>query len=383
MQALNTVLNQIRSGSHECVSNFTQLTPEHISFIASELIKNTTLRRLNLKTNYTGSVGLAELSRVLFENTTLEELILSDNYLLCGALEVYPNGNLKSYLTSQFDGLRIFCQALTFNKTLRYLDLSFNLLGSDGIIIISNSLVENTTLEVLKLNHTGIEYHGSCAIGNALAVNTGLHELSLKHNSIKSGFEFIAKGLQKNKSLKILRLDYNLIGQYFMLAYYSLVDALRMNNSLEILDLSDNNIGEIESSCIIEALINNTTLRELNLSGNSIGSKGAKAVTNLLLHNSTIITLDLFNTNLDESDGWMISQALEKNFQLRFLVIGGNQISNDLSEIFKYQLRINHIRRCSVLKMLLCRWIKPLRDSHLLGFDRMILSKILYPMINI
>jgi len=383
MTALHTVLNQIRSGSTDCVSNFTQLTPEHVSVIASELMKNATLRRLDLKTNYTGSIGLTELSKVLFDNTTLEELILSDNYLLSGAIEVYPNGNLKSYLTSQYDGLRLFCNALTFNKTLRYLDLSFNLLSSDGIIIVAESLVQNTALEVLKLNHTGIEYHGSCAIGNALVLNTGLRELWLKHNSIRNGFEFIAKGLQKNKTLRILRLDYNLIGQYCMSSYYSLVDALRMNNSLEVLDLSDNQIGEIESACILEALINNTTLRDLNLSANPIGTRGAKAISDLLIHNSTIDTLDLFNTDLDESDGWIISEALEKNSRLKFLIIGGNQISNELSKLFKYQLKINHIRRCASLKILLCRWIKQRRDTHPLGFDRMILSKIIYPMLDI
>ena len=51
--------------------------------------------------------------------------------------------------------------ALAFNRSLRYLDLSFNKLGRDGGLAVGHALIDNPSLETLVLSYTGLEAQGA------------------------------------------------------------------------------------------------------------------------------------------------------------------------------------------------------------------------------
>ena len=47
--------------------------------------------------------------------------------------------------------------SLAVNKSLRFIDLSFNKLGREGGLALGQALLTNTTLETLNLSYTGLE----------------------------------------------------------------------------------------------------------------------------------------------------------------------------------------------------------------------------------
>lgn len=64
---------------------------------------------------------------------------------------------------------------------------------------------------------------------------------------------------------------------------------LRTNNTLELLDLTGNKIGNIGVKAICEALLDNTSLKVLNIKDNQITDEGAKAIAHLLSINKGLL----------------------------------------------------------------------------------------------
>lgn len=382
---IETILAQIASGTHTIRANCSKLNPENIQTMIPYLRKYPTVQKLELKSNYIGAQGLVHFSEWLIESPQLDELNLADNYLTCGEIEMYPNGNLKCYLTSQFEGLRKFCPSLT---TLRSLDLSFNLLGTDGIQIIMENLSKNTTLEELKLNHMYIDYDCVQIIGTFLSTNTNLRELWLKHNRIGNGFRHIADALQTNRTLQVLKLNCNSIGRpigrisrdgSIVPAIQSLADALRINTGLESLDLTDNYIDECGAIEIARALRHNSSLRKLAFAENTIGDEGAKEFANTLRYNSTLFYLDMFNTEIDDEGGQALIDVVLRNNTIRYLNLSGNDLSNALITTCAYRVHTNQNRYRRVMKLMLCKWFDD--KNSIFQMDWMILLHILYPML--
>ena len=102
-------------------------------------------------------------------------------------------------------------------------------------------------------------------IGEALKANNTLTYLSLSNNNI-TDVQSIGELLKTNNTLETLRLDNNNITDV-----QSIGDALKTNNTLKYLSLGINNItddGGIQS--IIDGLKTNNTLRWLRLSNNQL-----------------------------------------------------------------------------------------------------------------
>ncbi|KAJ1421524.1 hypothetical protein B484DRAFT_305777, partial [Ochromonadaceae sp. CCMP2298] len=57
----------------------------------------------------------------------------------------------------RLEGAADLCQSLSINRTLTYLDLSFNSLGSMGGIALGDALQENSVLKTLSVANNGID----------------------------------------------------------------------------------------------------------------------------------------------------------------------------------------------------------------------------------
>lgn len=51
----------------------------------------------------------------------------------------------------RLDSANQLCQSVRVNKSLTYLDLSYNALGTEGGLILGSSLIENKCLKVIKI----------------------------------------------------------------------------------------------------------------------------------------------------------------------------------------------------------------------------------------
>ena len=76
------------------------------------------------------------------------------------------------------------CESLSVNKTLTYLDLSFNALGCEGGIALGSSLQDNKTLRYLLVANNALDSRACIAICAGILENHALKEITLDGNPI-------------------------------------------------------------------------------------------------------------------------------------------------------------------------------------------------------
>ena len=105
----------------------------------------------------------------------------------------------------RLDSANQLCDAMRVNRTLTYLDLSYNALGTEGGLRLGSSLLENKTLKVLQSKTLNFESQQTCCCSQSLLV---------AHNSLDSiACTTICAGVLENEGLVKLVLDGNPIGE--------------------------------------------------------------------------------------------------------------------------------------------------------------------------
>lgn len=184
--------------------------------IAAGLSGNKVLTELNLDNNDIRSVGCEAISLALADNQSLTSLYLSKN---------------------RIDDIGLLCQSVSTHSLLRYLNLEANNINNAQAIHLQHMLRRNHVLEELNLARNNIS-------------DEGIHYLSL--------------GLARNFGLLRLILSRNTISDK---AADSFAFALRHNNTLEVLDISDNNgITALGAQNIHKGLVENVSMLEFKIS---------------------------------------------------------------------------------------------------------------------
>ncbi|XP_068681939.1 protein NLRC3-like [Montipora foliosa] len=177
------------------------------------------------------------------------------------------------------------------------------------------------------------------AFSQALAVNTSLTILDLSHNSIGAkGATSFSQALALNTSLTTLNLTDNSIGAE---GASLLSQALAVNTSLTTLNLTDNSIGAEGASSLSQALAVNTSLTTLYLSFNSIGDEGATSLSQALAVNTSLTTLDLSFNSIGDEGATSLSQALAVNTSLTTLDLSFNSIGDEGATSLSQTLAVN------------------------------------------
>jgi Ran GTPase-activating protein (RanGAP) involved in mRNA processing and transport len=153
----------------------------------------------------------------------------------------------------------VFQEALEFNDTLVFLDLSYNLLESAGTQVLLRSVKINTRLYELDISNCQIPPKAGTAIMKALKENTALGKLILHSNKLKDkGVIQISKAFASNKTLKYLDLDSNEITSK---GVKELGQAMRRNRGLEKLSIANNPwVYETEEPFILKKMRDTTQI---------------------------------------------------------------------------------------------------------------------------
>jgi Ran GTPase-activating protein (RanGAP) involved in mRNA processing and transport len=203
------------------------------------------------------------------------------------------------------EGLKHLGDALAVNKGLKRLYLGNNKqIGDEGCILLASSLKRSTTLGVLDLTNCDIGSKGAKALGAALALNKSLHTLYLSENPAigVDGMKELAAGLVDNKKLKILDVGNCGIGDDGCIA---LAELLSKSNVVEQLFLRKNNISEKGSAALADSLANkNRSLKLLNLDYNTIGDVGARPFMLAIRENDVIEKIEFDDKSI--SDDWKL-----------------------------------------------------------------------------
>ncbi|XP_053365174.1 protein phosphatase 1 regulatory subunit 37 [Clarias gariepinus] len=186
------------------------------------------------------------------------------------------------------------------------------------------ALKKNIALQELYLCDNKLNsFHDSMQLGELLEYNRTLQTLDLSNNAISdSGLEELSDGLRGQKAgLRTLVLHNNQITHRGMTHLGSVLPFLR---TLEMLDLSDNDLEDRGLHTLKEAIICNRSITRLVLASVKITCEGAVVLAEILAETRFLQTLDV-RQNLILTGGLMaFALALKLNHTLVHLDLDQN-----------------------------------------------------------
>ena len=319
--------------------------------------QNPSLRERKIDGNSLNDKQLGQLIKKILEPNNISHLTVEDNAIGTETITfianfLVKNSSLRSLdlgeptLNLDKDDILTITKALHNNTNLKALGL-----GGDGwiwdenFVVFFESLKNNTSLRILKLIGTGIDWAGGESLAKYLDNNQHLTHIDISINSIgNTGISAIADALKNNNSLTHLIADNNDIENDEL---EIVAEMLLKNTSLKNISLRgaihselsfDENYFEDDSeynvskgvTAIAKALKENQSLEYIDLGDRIIGDKGCIALAKALEVNSTLTHLSLRDSYITESGVRALSKALETNKSLKVLDLCRINISNDL-----------------------------------------------------
>jgi hypothetical protein len=253
------------------------------------------IHSINLKDNNLTDKSLGPILRELFKIKQLISVNLTKNIMgpvaakcLRGFLQ-HPECSLEQLILSDSDvddtECSEFFDALVGNKSLKYLDMSNNLLGKE---------------ENLNTVKPSFETGGE-AIARVLAANQcALETLLIGWNMIRlDGAIDLGASLATNNVLTYLDLSFNSIG---IDGGLTIADSIQQNKTLRTLLLKNNNIGAVAALTLAVGILENKGLNYIALDGNPIGVEGSKAMMTVPVLTSSRVLVSMRNCNVTMRD---------------------------------------------------------------------------------
>jgi hypothetical protein len=274
---------------HQCMG-------DHGGILLAESLKDLPyLAELNIRDNKLTDTGLTAIIHSLRDCPSLTSLDVSENKIddeAAAAISSYltsPDCKLVTLVLRKSDvddnEIGRFIRAILMCETLRDIDLSSNLLGSN----------QNRTPLHPELTS------GGQVLGDLLQdKRCKIQSLKLAWNMIRfDSAVALMYSLRSAHSLTDLDLSYNGIGQD---GAEVLGNSLHCNSHLRRILLSNNNITPRGCFCICTGIRTNQTLQLIDLSNNPIGEKGLHAAMMLVTEMGDKITVDLRGCSIRTKD---------------------------------------------------------------------------------
>mmetsp|Transcript_572 Transcript_572/g.701 ORF Transcript_572/g.701 Transcript_572/m.701 type:complete len:394 (-) Transcript_572:3586-4767(-) len=210
----------------------------------------------------------------------------------------------------------------TIRERKDYAFLSLYFFTSDEAQVIHDALIENTTLRFLSMPNCYAGRRKFVPIINALRNNPACQvvTLDISDNRLEdSGIEMVAEYLKRSTIIESVALKQNRItgGD----GATALAEVLRRNNSIKVLDISNNRIEAEGIAKIDEALATNNTLEELGISDNSLGAEGVANMRNMIVNNRSLKKIMLQYNNIGEDGALSLATFLQANDSLENVVL--------------------------------------------------------------
>jgi hypothetical protein len=192
---------------------------------------------------------------------------------------------------------------LADNTALRTMDLSCCFLPDDELSVLLEALVGHPSLEELDLSRNSAQQATPQSLASMMQhEECKLQSVDFREQSLEKEEELditaVARALEVNDTLEILRLSNNRLGDNQVVA---LAHGLRANSCLQELDLQWNVITEKGLNFLTEALPDISALEVLLLGGNAFGEDGYNMMESLPEDDESIQTVN--ERDLQESWG--------------------------------------------------------------------------------
>ena len=260
------------------------LRPEVVGLIICGLHHNTTLEWLNMGISLPTMISDSD-SHFSLQNTISLASVLRTNHTLAYLRLIHCD--------IDSDGACQLAKALCTNDTLQKLILDRNPIGVKGATAFAEMLRTNHTLVDLNLLRCNIDSDGACQLASALCTNDTLQKLDLWGNLIgMKGATAFAEMLRNNHTLVnfhlgawqdyLVYIDIDSDGEVRSAACWK-----SKSDTLQELNPEDKPIGVEGATAFAEMLLKNESLKVLNLLDDFIGEEGAQKLIHSLKHNTT------------------------------------------------------------------------------------------------
>lgn len=249
------------------------------------------LKRISIKRNDFGIVTGKKLVNI-FKNTKNYEYIdlsynpFNQNESISSSICVLLKGNDNLFHLGINDSSKDGAiRLLTYKKNLRSLIIEDNKYKIKAFEGISNLLCDKRyTLSNLSLKFSNIDTLSGESLGKIIKLNKSLISLNLGSSNISDMCgKYIISSLSYNNTLVELQLDRNKLGLEFSKAFGT---EIAKNKMIKIVDISNNNIGNISFDYILKGLMSNQSLLSVgDLNTLKISIKQKEIMNQILKYN--------------------------------------------------------------------------------------------------
>ena len=223
------------------------------------------------------------------------------------------------------------------NTDLTHISVAGNpIIGDDGIHLFS--LKHLIQLNISNICMTAV---GTCIL-DEFSDNNSLQSLNISDNNIKDNG---LTGILNNLPSILVQL----IVAGCNLTYHGAVSIgkmLRVNETLKHLEISSNSIGDDGISAISDGLHVNTTLIQLAACNCEFHSKGAESVAKMLRANETLKYLDISKNQIGDDGITAVALSIQANTTLVQLNISSCYFCKQGAEGIAEVLRVNRTLTC-------------------------------------
>ncbi|XP_076137441.1 NACHT, LRR and PYD domains-containing protein 12-like [Alosa pseudoharengus] len=305
-----------------------KITHNSCEIVVSVLQSTNALIKLDLGENYLGDSGVKLLSKGLSSpDCKLQTLRLAD----CKLTE-------KSY--------EMVASVLQSPNSLQQLDLSDNYLGDSGVQLLSKGLSSsNCKIHTLRLTDCKLSARSCGIVASVLQSPNSLIELDLSHNVLRdSGVYLLSKGLSSSHcKLQTLRLaDCKLTDKLGEIV----ASVLQSPNSLLQLNFSNNDPGDSGVQLLSKGLSSsNSILQILRLADCKLTYKSCEMVASVLQSPNSLQELDLSDNDLGDSGAQLLSKGLSSSYcKIHTLRLSDCLISEKGCGVLAAALTSNHLK---------------------------------------
>ena len=347
----NNMTGQVAEDLANVIKNNTDLETLALSYndlrssaiiILQALKENSKIKFLHLDNNNMGGQVAKDLANVIRNNPGLVELFISGNDFESSAsviLKELENRILKKlHFNNKLMTKEVaedLARVINKNSGLEEIFLSDINFKSSGIIL--QALKKNVKIGFLKLNNNTLTRQAVENLASVIKNNCNLETLALHSNALGPSATVILRALKVSTKLKRLNLNDNSMTRQVA---EDLANVIKNNSNLEMLCLRNNELG-LSAIKILQALKDNSKLIILDLNDNNMTGQVSEDLANVIKNNSGLERIHLFNNDL-RSSATVILQALQKNSNLQFLDLGDNGMTEQVIEELGNVIKNNH-----------------------------------------
>ena len=346
--------------------SYNLISVEGVIAFNESLENNTTLQELDMSGVNIGIIDVKEIINLfqvhklnISENhipsTTISDCLKHNNVLR--ELDISHNG-----ITDE--GIHTITEAVKVNPMLKKLDVSKNWITGVGLLCFLKALNSSglNTLSVLYNNVTKSEFIDieNCikSLPFLLRIDASWNEILFQNTNIalrsmicffyvtdggvcKSEIKediweidkisdlyhraaFIRSCLKEDKSL----LQFSMCNNNITNIGVQLIEAIRMNTTLCVLDISQNKLALEGTEIVSTCLKYNSTLQELNMSQNEITNEGVKKIAEAINIQKTLRKLDISRNWIDSEGLVIFLEMLNSSAILQILKITHNNVNS-------------------------------------------------------